>query len=81
MTTTAEKYTKAISRKGKSVAVEVRRVRNMSITRVAKPLVQLDPPQPIRDAKGSLTNVELRKLAEKHQPPSSWHEGEEEQLF
>jgi hypothetical protein len=40
-----------------------------------------DPPRPLPDAKGSVSNAELRELAKKNQPPQSWFEGEEEQLF
>lgn len=82
MTTTAGKYAKVVSfpsRKSVGVGIGVRK--HMSITRVAKPVVQLNPPIPIPDAKGSLSNAKLRRLAKKRQPPSSWYEGEEEQLF
>lgn len=40
---------------------------------VLPPMKMLEPPQPI-DAKGSLSNDELRKIAEKHAPPQSWHD-------
>jgi hypothetical protein len=46
------------------------------------PAVEMfDPPRPIPDARGSLGNERLKALAEKHQPPQHWYEGEEEQLF
>ena len=48
---------------------------------LSEPVSVFDPPRPITDAKGSLSNDELEKLAAKRQPPKSWYEGEEEQLF
>ena len=36
---------------------------------------------PASDAENSISNERLMELAEKHQPPRSWYEGEEEQLF
>ena len=45
------------------------------------PLVALDAPEPIPDANGSLTSEQLKALATKHKPPTSWLEGGEEQLF
>jgi hypothetical protein len=42
---------------------------------------RLNPPEPIPDAKGSLNHQQLGELAQKHQPPMSWFEGDEEQLF
>lgn len=48
---------------------------------LSEPVSVFDPPRPITDAKGSLSNDELEKLAVKRQPPKSWYEGEEEQLF
>lgn len=48
---------------------------------ISDPVVVFDPPRPVADAKGSLGNDELEKLAAKRQPPESWYEGEEEQLF
>ena len=47
----------------------------------SEPVSVFDPPRPITDAKGSRSNDELEKLAAKRQPPESWYEGEEEQLF
>jgi hypothetical protein len=44
-------------------------------------MVIFDPPRPIPNAKGSLDNEQLRKLAKKRVPPTSWLTGEEEQLF
>jgi len=46
-----------------------------------KPLVTLKKPEPIPDAKGSLTSDQLREIAKRRQPPARWFEGEEEQLF
>ncbi len=45
------------------------------------PLVALKKPEPIPDAKGSLTADQLREIAKRHQPPASWFAGDEEQLF
>jgi hypothetical protein len=45
------------------------------------PLKALDEPEQIPDAKGSLTNEQLKELAKQHKPPASWFEGDEEQLF
>jgi hypothetical protein len=45
------------------------------------PMEMLSPPRPITDAKGSLSNEQLRKIAETNQPPQSWHDGDEEQVF
>jgi hypothetical protein len=48
---------------------------------VLSPIEALTPPEPIPDAKGSLNHQQLGELAQKHQPPTSWYEGDEEQLF
>lgn len=45
------------------------------------PMVLLTPPRPIADARGTLNHDQLRTIANKHQPPQEWYEGEEEQLF
>jgi hypothetical protein len=42
---------------------------------------RLNPPEPIPDAKGSLNHQRLAELAQNNQPPTSWYEGDEEQLF
>jgi hypothetical protein len=47
----------------------------------SEPVALFDPPRPLADAKGTLSNEQLRAIAEKHQPPQKWYEGEEEQLF
>jgi len=47
----------------------------------AAPLVALDKPEPIPDAKGSLTNQQLKELAKTNRPLAAWFEGNEEQLF
>jgi hypothetical protein len=41
----------------------------------------LDPPVPIGDAHGSLSNDRLREIAKTKQPPQAWFDREEEQLF
>ncbi len=46
-----------------------------------KPLVSLNKPEPIPDATGSLTSDQLREIAKRRQPPATWFEGDEEQLF
>lgn len=46
-----------------------------------KPLVSLKSPEPIPDAKGSLTSDQLREISKRRQPPASWFAGDEEQLF
>ena len=51
------------------------------MTRVLAPVESLNVPRPISDAKGSLSNDELEKLAAKRQPPLSWYDGDEEKLF
>lgn len=45
------------------------------------PLIALPTPEPIPDVKGSLTADQLREIAKRRQPPASWLEGDEEQLF
>jgi hypothetical protein len=57
------------------------RERSTGITRILGDVVEITPPRPIRDAKGTLCSDQLRKIAEKHSPPQSWLEGDEEQLF
>ena len=46
-----------------------------------RPLKALDKPEPIADAKGSLTKEELTELVKRFPPPASWFEQDEEQLF
>jgi hypothetical protein len=48
---------------------------------ISRPVSMFDSPRPPRDASGSLTNDELEKLAERRQPPLSWYDGDEEQVF
>ena len=43
-------------------------------------MIVCDPPQPI-DARGSLSNDELREIAQKNVPPQTWFDGDEEQVF
>jgi hypothetical protein len=45
------------------------------------PIEPLTNPEPIPDAKGSLTSDQLREIAKRRQPAASWLEGDEEQLF
>jgi hypothetical protein len=47
----------------------------------AKPLKSLAIPEPIPDAKGSLTTDQLREIVKHRQPPAEWFAGDEEQLF
>lgn len=55
--------------------------RPMGITRILGTVEVVNPPRPIPDARGTLSNERLKAIAEKHQPPQEWYEGEEEQLF
>ena len=48
---------------------------------VSGPMTLFDPPRPLTDANGTLSNERLRAISEKHHPPQEWYEGEEEQLF
>ena len=45
------------------------------------PLQMLDPPEQLSDAARSLSNEQLRSLAEGCQPPQSWFDGDEENIF
>lgn len=45
------------------------------------PVAPFEQPRPASNAKGTLSNARLRKLAKKHRPPQQWYEGDEEQLF
>ena len=48
-------------------------------------MVALDKPEPIKRRpkakRPPMTNARLRKLAEKHKPPESWYDKDEEGLY
>lgn len=45
------------------------------------PVEPLADPEPIPDAKESLTSDQLREIAKRNPPPTQWFEEVEEQLF
>jgi hypothetical protein len=48
---------------------------------LAKPLKSLETPEPIPNAKGSLSSDQLQEIAKHRRPPSAWYQGDEEQIF
>lgn len=55
--------------------------RELQLVFKLNPVKPLAPPEPLPDAKGSLSHARLVKMAQNHQPPAVWLEGDEEDLF